>query len=654
MCGLTGILNLNGALAEAGVVRAMTDILAHRGPDDSGVYIEGPIGLGHKRLSIIDLSDAGAQPMTSDDGRFVIVYNGEVYNFRELRSQLESAGYRFHSQTDTEVVLKAWMAWGEKSLERLNGMFAFAIWDGRDRELILARDRYGIKPLYVARAGATFLFGSEIKSLLQHPAMSLRLDQSGLVEYLTFQNFFTAKTLFDGVELLPAATLARLSLSDGELRQAQYWDWSFAEPDKNTKADKEEYVEELHRLFAQAVERQLVSDVPVSSYLSGGIDSGAVSAVAASSIPYLRTFTVGFDLRSASGLELAFDERESAEYMSYLFKTEHYEMVLKAGDMERALPTMTYHLEEPRVGQSYPNFYAAKLAGGFGKVVLSGIGGDEIFGGYPWRYYRAVVNDDFEHYAEKYYQYWQRLIPDDKRTALLAPLDPAARNLDTRAIFRSVFQSHDSELNRPEDYINHSLYFEAKTFLHGLLVVEDKLSMAHGLETRVPFLDNDLVDFAMSVPVDLKLGNLGEVVRLNENEPGKKTRRYFERTRDGKLIMRNALEKFVPHEVSKAKKQGFSAPDASWFKGDSIDYVRRRILTPDARIYEFLDFDCASRLLKEHTEGRSNRRLLVWSLLQLEQWLDTFQSNALTKSMPMDAEESSGTGRSGSGQVAAQ
>ena len=654
MCGLTGILNLNGAPAEPGVVRAMTDILAHRGPDDCGLYIDGPIGLGHQRLSIIDLTYAGAQPMKSDDGRFVIVYNGEVYNFRELRSELESAGHRFQSQTDTEVVLKAWIEWGEDALQRLNGMFAFAIWDGVEREIVLARDRYGIKPLYIAQAGKTFLFASEIKSLLRHPAMSAQLDQSGIVEYLTFQNFFTPRTLFRGVELLPAATLARLSLANGKLRQSQYWDWSFAQPDKNEKAGKQEYVEELHRLFAQAVERQLVSDVPVSSYLSGGIDSGAVSAVAASSIPYLRTFTVGFDLRSASGLELAFDERESAEYMSYLFKTEHYEMVLKAGDMERALPTMTYHLEEPRVGQSYPNFYAAKLAGGFGKVVLSGIGGDEIFGGYPWRYYRAVVNNDFEHYADKYYQYWQRLIPDDKRGALLAPLDSDARDLDTRAIFRSVFQSHDSELNRPEDYINHSLYFEAKTFLHGLLVVEDKLSMAHGLETRVPFLDNDLVDFAMRVPVERKLGNLGEVVRLNENEPGKKTRRYFERTRDGKLIMRNALEKFVPPEVSKAKKQGFSAPDASWFKGDSIDYVQRRVLTPDARIYELLDFDCAGKLLNEHIEGRSNRRLLIWSLLQLEQWLDTFQSDAMSKPVPSGYEESGNVGISGSGQVAAQ
>ena len=323
-------------------------------------------------------------------------------------------------------------------------------------------------------------------------------------------------------------------------------------------------------------------------------------------------------------MELAFDEREKAERMSYLFGTEHYETVLKAGDMERAMPSLIRHLEEPRVGQSYPNFYAAQLAGSFGKVVLSGGGGDELFGGYPWRYYRAVVNDDFEHYIDKYYAYWQRLIPNTTLQRLFAPIQADVEGVWTRDIFRDVFVSHADELMRPEDYINHSLYFEAKTFLHSLLVLEDKLSMASGLETRVPFLDNDLIDFAQRLPVSMKLGNLAEVVRLNENEPGPKTQQFYGRTRDGKLILRKLMQRYVPEEISSGEKQGFSGPDASWFRGESIEFVRRTVFDDDARIYSYLDADTVRELVTEHLEGHQNRRLLIWSLLSVEQWCRTF------------------------------
>lgn len=313
--------------------------------------------------------------------------------------------------------------------------------------------------------------------------------------------------------------------------------------------------------------------------------------------------------------------------MSYLFKTEHYEMVLKAGDMERVLPKLTWHLEDPRVGQSYPNFYAAQLASKFVKVVLSGGGGDELFGGYPWRYYRAVVNDSFEQYVDKYYLYWQRLIPNNTIRQVFQPIWPGVQHVWTRDIFRDVFSQHDAELTKPEDYINHSLYFEAKTFLHGLLVVEDKLSMAHSLETRVPFLDNELVDFAMRVPVRCKLGNLGEVIRINENDPGgRKPSKYFQKTKDGKLLLRQAMERYIPNEVTQREKQGFSAPDASWFKGESIEYVRRELFNGHARIYEFLDRSSIQQLVNEHLDGHKNRRLLIWSLLSVEQWLRRFVS----------------------------
>lgn len=621
MCGITGIFNRRGEPASSRVVQAMTDALAHRGPDGKGIYTDGALGLGHRRLAIIDLSQAGHQPMSTDDQRHTISYNGEIYNFRELRAELESLGHVFHSRCDTEVLLRAHAQWGPESLDRLNGMFSFAIWDRHERVLFLARDRYGIKPLYYTQCGDTFLFASEIKAFTAHPDFRVEVDRAGLLEYFTFQNFFTDHTLFEGVRLLPAGSWMTVT-NKTVGKPVSYWDFCFEEPENPD--DDEAYREELDRLLRQAVTRQLVSDVEVGAYLSGGMDSGTVTALASGEIENLRTFTCGFDLHSASGIELGFDERNAAELMSHRFGTEHYEMVLKAGDMERIMPALARHLEEPRVGQSYPNYYVARLASKFVKVVLCGTGGDELFGGYPWRYYRAVVNDDFEQYIDKYYAYWQRLIPNRVIRDVFRPIWPDVEQVWTRDIFRDVFQRHASTLTRPEDYINHSLYFEARTFLHGLLIVEDKLSMAHGLETRVPFLDNDLVDFAMKVPVRLKLAKLSEVVRINENEPGWKTARYFQKARDGKMLLREVMARHIPEEVASGEKQGFSAPDAGWFKGESIDYVRKSVLDPRARMYDYLDPKSVQSLVNDHLEGRQNRRLLIWSLLNFEWWLKTY------------------------------
>lgn len=624
MCGLTGILHSDSQPVELAALSRMTDEIAHRGPNDEGQWIEGPVGLGHRRLSIIDLSAAGRQPMMSAGERYVLVYNGEIYNFRELRAELAARGNVFNTLTDSEVLLAAFKCWGVKALDRLNGMFAFAIWDREEQRLTLARDRYGIKPLYFSSSDGVFLFGSEIKAILQHSKCKARLDKEGLLEYFTFQNFFSNRTLFEGIELLPAGSYLEIDIRNDKFRTkvTRYWDYNFEEPDLAREDD--DYLEELDFLFQQAVNRQLVSDVEVGSYLSGGMDSGSITAIAARQTPYMRTFTCGFDLSSASGVELSFDERAEAERMSYAFKTEHYEMILKAGDMERCLPKLSYHLEEPRVGQSYPNYYAAHLASKFNKVVLSGAGGDELFGGYPWRYYRAVNSNDFEHYVDIYYDYWQRLLASQDIKNVFAPIWGDVSHVDTREIFKSVFKSHASELGRPEDYINHSLYFEANTFLHGLLVVEDKLSMAHSLETRVPFLDNDLVDFAMKLPARLKLANLQEVVELNENEVGIKTTKYFQKTNDGKLLLRQMMGRHVPREVVEREKQGFSAPDASWFNGESIDYVRGKIGGKGARIYEFLDYKSVQDLVGKHLNGEENKRLLIWSLLNIENLIEQY------------------------------
>jgi asparagine synthase (glutamine-hydrolysing) len=621
VCGIVGYLNFDGQPASPVIVKAMTDMLVHRGPDDEGQLVEGGLGLGHRRLSIIDLSPSGHQPMASRGGHLVISYNGEIYNYRELRLELETRRHMFRSESDTEVLLAALEEWGIEALPRLNGMYAFVLYDRRNRRLLLARDRYGIKPLYYTVVGHTLLFASEIKAFLAHPGFRTEIDPDGLMEYMTFQNFLTDRTLYKNVRVLPAGHSLSVPMQGPIAEPHQFWDFEFSERVMGrTRAD---YLDELDSLFVQAVSRQLVADVPVASYLSGGLDTGAIAVIASRQLPEMRTFTIGFDMSSVSGLELAFDERAKAERMSALCRTEHYEMVLKAGDMERCIDRLVWHLEEPRVGQSYPNFYAAKLAGKFNKVVLSGAGGDELFAGYPWRYFRAGTNFGFDEYSARYFKSWQRLVPSDSLAPLMAPLD-GKHATDPLEIFRSVFAHHATELKRPEDYICHSLYFEAKSFLHGLLVVEDKLSMAHSLEARVPFLDNDLVDFGMALPVEHKLANLGEVAKLDENLPGPKTAIYSQRSQDGKIILREAMARHVPADVAGGVKQGFSAPDATWFRGESIDYVRRALFDRKAKIYDYLDFDVASRLVADHVEGRENRRLLIWSLIYLASWCDQF------------------------------
>jgi asparagine synthase (glutamine-hydrolysing) len=623
MCGITGIFNVDERPVSVNVLRKMTNIIRHRGPDGEGFWTNSYVGFGHRRLAVIDLSPLGHQPMQSDDGSVVITYNGEVYNFPNLRIELEAHGYKFHSQTDTEVILKAYQQWGEDCVYKLNGMFAFAIWDENQKKLFIARDRFGIKPLYYSYKNNILVFASEIKSLLQYPDITTKLNVQALNEYFSFQNIFSDLTLFEGIRMLPAASIMTVkSGNSASFNIRQYWDYNFT---NNTDISENESIEELTRLFEQSVNRQLISDVEIGSYLSGGMDSGSVTCVAAKNFNNLKTFTCGFDLSSASGLELAYDERQKAEFLSNLYKTEHYEIVLKAGDMERVMHDLIWNLEDLRVGQCYPNYYISRLASKFVKVVLAGSGGDELFAGYPWRYYRAVINDDSEHYLEKYYRYWQRLIPDSFKPKFYNPsIYPDILAYQTKDVFKQVLSKKKISTASPEDYVNLSLYFEIKTFLHGLLEVEDKISMAHSLETRVPFLDNDLVDFAMKVPVRYKLKNLSEVVRINENELGPKTEKFFKQTNDGKMILRKALSKFVPIEYTMGIKQGFSAPDASWFKGESIDYIKGLLLDKRARIYEYLQYRTVNDYLNEHFNGITNRRLLIWSLLSFETWLRTF------------------------------
>jgi len=667
MCGIVGVLSLTRPSVNVSYTKLMADKIAHRGPDDAGYLFmhtgarhynnvsfhhnltdhkfkniedmlpviesasvqselnshDYDLYMGHRRLSILDISRAGHQPMSDLSKNIWIVYNGEIYNFKELRVELESLGHRFKSNTDTEVIIYSYIEWGIGCIDKFNGMFAFSLYDNFKKKFYLVRDRYGIKPVYYhISKDNTLIYASEIKSILEYKDYQSEIDKEALLEYFTFQNIFTNKTLHKNIQILEAGHYFEIDLKSKEINKKQYWDFNFSEP--LILKDEREYVEELDRLFNQAVKRQLVADVPIGSYLSGGMDSGSITAIASEhfrgSNDYLKTFTVGFDLSSASGMELSFDERAKAEYMSYKFKTEHYEMVLKSGDMERCMNDFAYHLEEPRVGQSYPNYYASKLASKFVKVVLSGAGGDELFAGYPWRYYRTTNNKNFDDYVDKYYAFWHRLIPNKDVNKVFAPILDETKDVWTRDIFASVFKDHKL-FQTPEEYINHSLYFEAKTFLHGLLVVDDKLSMAHSLETRVPFLDNDLVDFAQKVPVNLKLSNLKNVVKMDENELGK-----MQKTNDGKIILRKAMSSYIPEDIHKAVKQGFSSPDNSWFKGESIEFVKSKLLDDSANIYKYMDKKSTQKLINEHLSGEQNRRLFIWSLLNFEEWSGIYDS----------------------------
>ncbi len=617
-------MHSDGALADANICEQMSETLAHRGPDGAGVFVRGPVAMGHRRLAILDLSEQGHQPMVSADGKVVLSYNGEIYNFRELRDELKKSGYHFRGSSDTEVVLYALHKWGNEAIGRFNGMFALAAWFADDQKLLLARDRYGIKPLYYMQANGVFLFGSEIKALRVHPAFRQKTSNEGLIEYFTFQNIFSDVTLFEGVKLLSAGHYLEVYPGNTDLKPVKYWDFNYSP----IPMQKEEAQEELHRLFEKAIERQLIADVEVGAYLSGGMDSGGITCVASRRFDNLKSFTAGFDLSSASGLELNFDERERSEYLSNLYKTEHYEVVLKAGDMERVMPQLIRHLEDLRVGQSYPNFYVSGLAGRFVKVCLSGAGGDELFAGYPWRYYHNALNGSHHKFSESYFKYWQRLVPDELRESFFRPWLRKELDFDHPVcVFQKLLKEGriDEDDNSTQALINNSLYFESKTFLHGLLLVEDKLSMAHGLETRLPFLDNELVDFAMKVPVELKLRDWQNMVRINENDLVSKARQFKSASTDGKILLRDMLQRYVPADYCNGHKQGFSAPDASWFKGESVDYIRRFLYNNDALLYDYINPDVAHKLMDEHLSGQKNRRLLIWSLLSFEWWLRIFE-----------------------------
>lgn len=649
MCGIAGILSLHGSTLDPTAVKDMCDSLVHRGPDDAGyacfdhrgewhLFVDPEFAregdgvsvyggesyrtarangsfecvLGHRRLSILDLSSAGRQPMTFGDQRYWIVYNGEIYNFPELRAELRSAGHTFSTGTDTEVLLKLWVEQKEACLSRLNGMFAFAVYDRLERRLTLARDRFGVKPLYYAVTGEHVAFASEVKGVLASGIVKPRINPDALAEYFTFQNVYSNRTLFEDVlTLMPGEFLTvRVGGGNGDAARRYHDGYPDADP---ALYEHENLAEEVAEVFGRAVKRQLVSDVDVGSYLSGGMDSGSIVSVAGRHIDRLTTFTGGFDLTNVNGIEQGFDERREAEQLSWLLQTEHYAVVLHAGDMPAAMERISWHMDDPRVGMCHQNWYVAKLAGKFVKVCLAGAGGDELFGGYPWRYRRGFGARDARQFDDAYFRYWHRLLSPDELPGLFAP-DVRGHLQGVRKGFDALLTDAprwDEGVDAVDNILRRSLYFEFRTFLPGFLTTEDRMSMAHSLETRVPFLDNELADLAWRIPDRLK---------LDVNALSSADKKGHIRTAEGKLILREAMERYLPSDFTQMPKQGFSPPDENWFRGPSMDYIKSVLYDERTLDRGWFDTNFMRDRLEEHFSGRRNHRLLIWSLLSFE-WL---------------------------------
>ena len=592
MCGIAGLYDLEGRPVELETVQSMCDLLRHRGPDDEGVWGQGSVALGHRRLSIIDLSPRGRNPMSNEDGRVWIVFNGEIYNYRDLRRDLAGRGHEFRSQTDTEVIVHLYEEYGPACVGMLNGMFAFGLFDGRESAgpgtLLLARDRFGVKPLYYTLAGGTLAFASEAKAFLALKGFDARVDPLALSEHLAFQNTFGDRTFFAGVKLLPAGHF--LVCQDGATERRQYWDLCF-NPDHQLTIGQ--WATGLRERFEAAVNRQLMSDVPLGSYLSGGMDSGAISAVAARSVPNIHTFTCGFRLPDeASALEQFFDERKESRDLAGLLGTRHHELELGPEAMAPVLPFVVWHLDEPRVGISYQVYYTAEMIRRHVTVVLSGVGGDELFAGYPWRY-EPVLHLDNGDFSREYYRLWTRLLDDTGRRELFSDeVNRAIGDFSAYDSFVTVLQPAQAA-----DPLHRALYFDFKTFLNGLLLVDDKLSMAHSLEARVPFLDNDLVDYVARMPSDAKF------------QDG-----------CGKFVLRRAMEGLLPEPTLYRRKQGFTPPDQTWYRRENLKFVESTILSSRALDRGYFRPAALRRILEDHFLDRRNHRFLIWSLMCFEWW----------------------------------
>ena len=633
MCGIAGFVGR----ADERLISAMTSAIAHRGPDGHGIRLfpgseaGPPAALGHRRLAIIDPSPRGAQPMSYASDRYWVTYNGELYNFRELRSELERDGVAFVSDSDTEVLLALYARHRERMLEWMNGIFALAIWDTERHELFVARDRLGVKPLYHAESDGVFHFASEVKALL--PAIGpRRLRHDALADYLTFLWVPDPDTIFEGVWMLPAGHYG--VFADGRLRVHQYWDVPL-EPERGSSEDY--WAGELRRTVQESVRRQMVSDVPLGSFLSGGIDSSAIVAEASAAVPKLTTYTVGFAAEDLPH-EIAPDDIAYAREVGRLFSVDYHEATLSANLVE-LLPKLVWHLDEPIADPACITTYLICSAARENLVViLSGMGGDEVFAGY-YRHLAAKIGRIADHVPSNVRSLFSHLV--DERIGLGAPgrlrrsrrnlrklargidADPMERYLtycsyyrpeelqrvlapDVRAELRDhdPFRHHRTYFDRTagEHWLNRLLYVDLKTFLPCLnLTYTDKMSMAASTEVRVPLLDDEILALAGRIPPDLKLRRL--------------TRKY---------VLRKSMEPVLPKSVLTRRKAGFSAPIRSWLVGDLAPLLDE-VLAPDAiRRRGLLDPDEVQRIRRLNDEYRGDYALQLWAFLTIELWQQAF------------------------------
>ncbi len=631
MCGINGIALSDGSRSrlDARVLERMRDVITHRGPDESGLYLDGNVGLGHRRLSIVDVA-AGHQPMSNEDGSVHITYNGEIYNHADFREELEARGHVYRTHCDTETIIHLYEEYGAACVERLRGMFAFAIWDANRRELFIARDRLGVKPLYYVHTDdGSLYFASEIKSLLAARAVRPELNYAALPDYLANHAPSGEETLFRDVKrLLPGHTL---SWQGGRVRIEKYWDVHFskAEDDGAARRTDEDYVAEWAELFRTSVRLRLMADVPLGMFLSGGIDSSAIAAVMSGMVSEpIKTFSVAFKEREANELEYA-------RLVATKFKTDHHEIVVSPEEFFAALPELVWHEDEPIAHPSSVALnFVSRLAARHVKVVLTGEGSDELLAGYG-RYRKTVYNLAL---GARYHNWTGprlrraveggvRLLPAAsvrrklQRTFLCVAPDVESIYFDNFAVFPRAAQR---ELLTPEareragsfdpyrevgnylaqtdarSLLDRLLYADIKTYLHELLMKQDQMSMAASIESRVPFLDHKLVEYTARMPERMKLRGL--------------TTKY---------VLRRAMKDVLPPEILSRGKMGFPVPVGAWFRGAYRNVVDEYVLGERATARGIFDRDYVRRLVARHDAGEDHAERL-WALVNFEMWLRRF------------------------------
>lgn len=630
MCGIAGIIHSDSSRPVVSeTIQRMCDAMAHRGPDDFGHYVDGHVGIGMRRLSIIDLH-TGQQPIANEDETIWVVFNGEIYNYRELRKDLEAKGHRFRTTSDTEVIVHLFEELGENCVQRLRGMFAFAIWDARRQVLVLGRDRLGIKPLYYAETPEGLMFASELKALLTHPGIPRDLDPQAVAEYFTHLCVPGDLSIFKAVRKLPPAHV--LVYRQGQIELLRYW---HVQPNPDHRRTEDDWIEELRHRLREAVDSHMVADVPVGAFLSGGLDSATmVALMARASAEAVRTFTVGFTTGAGP-----FDEREAARAIADRYATVHQECLLEA-DVTAILPRIVNAFDEPFADSSaIPNWLICQETARHVKVAVSGLGGDELFGGYERyvglqlgeRYRRiplplrsaiaklvqAVPNVNGSSYLgdrlKRFVAAGEMPLADQYRSFISAfqnvedILHPARHELLNHRMSR--YEQVISEL-AIHDTLDLGLFTDLYLYLpDDLLTLTDRVSMAHSLEVRVPFLDHELVEFVAQMPARFKVRGLQK-----------------------KVLFRKAIAPWVPKEHLHRRKQGFSVPLAGWLRGPLKPMLSDLVASQECRESPWLNHSAVRKLVDEHLSGKVNHEVRLWAIICYQEWERQYRSSQVTAS----------------------